>query len=86
MTDEDLYLSTKQSWVLGTKKKDAKYIIASYRGLVREVYEIENWYQINNRWGFNGKIASKEIRDKYLNNSLENYIKKGNQNPIRYTF
>lgn len=86
MTDENLYLSTKQSWVLGTKKKEAKFIIASYRGLVREVYEIENWYQINNRWGFNGRIAPKEIRDKYLNNSLENYIRKGNQNPIRYTF
>jgi hypothetical protein len=86
MSDNDLYISTKQSWVLGQKKKDSKFIIASYRGLVREVYEIENWYQINNRWGFNGKIAPKEIRDKYLNNSLENYIKKGNQNPIRYTF
>ena len=86
MTDEDLYFSTKQSWVLGTKKKDARFIIASYRGLVREVYEIENWYQINNRWGFNGRIAPKEIREKYLNNSLENYIRKGNQNPIRYTF
>lgn len=76
VSDEDLYLSTKQSWVLGTKKKDAKFIIASYRGLVREVYEIDNWYRINERWGFNGRIAPKEIRDKYLNNSLDNYSKK----------
>jgi hypothetical protein len=86
MNESDLYFFTKQSWVLEIKKKDAKYIIAFYRGLVREVYEIENWYQVNERWGFNGKVAKKEIRDKYLNNSLENYIKKGNQNPIRYTF
>ena len=86
MNDVDLYNSTKQSWVLGIKKKDAKFIIASYRGLVREVYEIENWYQVDRRWGFNGKIANIEIREKYLNNSLENYIKKGNKNPIRYTF
>lgn len=86
MTDDELYKVTKQSWVLGIKKKNAKYIIASYRGLVREVYEIENWYQINKRWGFNGRIAPTEIREKYLNNSLDNYIKKGNQNPIRYTF
>jgi hypothetical protein len=27
MTDEDLYLSTKQSWVLGTKKKDATGVL-----------------------------------------------------------
>lgn len=86
MSEKDLYYSIKQSWVLGIKKKNAEYIIASYRGLVREIYEIENWYQVNERWGFNGKVAEKEIRDKYLNNSLENYIKKGNQNPIRYTF
>ncbi|MEC4050531.1 hypothetical protein OX284_013910 [Flavobacterium sp. SUN046] len=86
MTEDELYNSTKQSWVVGYKKKDAKYVIASYRGLVREVYEIENWYQVNGRWGFNGKIANKDVRDKYLNNSLEDYIKKGNQNPIRYTF
>ena len=86
MTEDELYNSTKQSWVVGSKKKDAKYVIASYRGLVREVYEIENWYQVNGRWGFNGKIANKDVRDKYLNNSLEDYIKKGNQNPIRYTF
>jgi hypothetical protein len=86
MTDEDLYNSTKQAWILGTKKKNAKYVIAAYRGLVREIYEIENWYQVEKRWGFNGKIAPKKIRDKYLNNSLENYIQKGNQNPIRYTF
>lgn len=86
MTEDELYNSTKQSWVVGSKKRDAKYVIASYRGLVREVYEIENWYQVNGRWGFNGKIANKDVRDKYLNNSLEDYIKKGNQNPIRYTF
>ena len=31
-------------------------------------------------------ITPQEIVDKYKNNSLENYIKHGNQNPIRYTF
>lgn len=86
MSDIDLYEATKQSWKLGNKKKDARFVIASYHGLVREVYEIENWYKVNDRWGFNGKVANKEIVDKYKNNSLENYIKHGNQNPIRYTF
>jgi hypothetical protein len=86
MTNDELYEVTKQAWKLGTKKNQANYVVASYRGLVREVYEIENWYKVNDRWGFNGKVANKEIVDKYKDNSLENYIKKGNQNPIRYTF
>lgn len=86
MNDDDLYKATKESWVLGPRKYHAQYILASYRGLVREVYVIENWYPVNGRWGFNGRIAPQEIRAKYLNNSLDAYIKKGSQNPIRYTY
>jgi hypothetical protein len=86
MTDDELYEVTKQAWKLGTKKNQANYVVASYRGLVREVYKIDNWYSIGNRSGFNGKIAEEEVRTKYKDQSLENYIKKGNQNPIKYTF
>lgn len=83
---QKLYDSTRASWIVGTKRDRAKYAIASYRGLVREVYEIEKWQPNGERWEFIGKIAEDKIRDKYLNQSLENYIKKGGQNPIRYTF
>lgn len=86
MTDDELYAVTKQAWKLGTKKNQANYVVASYRGLVREVYKIDNWYSIGNRSGFNGKIAEEDVRTKYKDQSLENYIKKGNQNPIKYTF
>ena len=83
---QKLYDSTRASWIVGTKRDRAKFAIASYRGLVREVYEIEKWQPNGDRWEFIGKVAKDEIRDKYLNQSLENYIKKGGQNPIRYTF
>lgn len=83
---QKLYDLTRASWIVGTKRDRAKFAIASYRGLVREVYEIEKWQPNGDRWEFIGKIAKDEIRDKYLNQSLENYIKKGGQNPIRYTF
>jgi len=83
---EKLYDSTRASWVVGTKRNIAKYAIASFRGLVREVYEIEKWQPNGERWEFVGKVAANEVREKYLNQSLENYIKKGGQNPIRYTF
>lgn len=81
-----LYDSTRASWIVGAKRDRANYAIASYRGLVREVYEIEKWQPNGDRWEFIGKVADDKIRDKYLNQSLENYIKKGGQNPIRYTF
>ncbi len=83
---QKLYDSTRASWIVGIKRDRAKYAIASYRGLVREVYEIEKWQPNGDRWEFVGKVAADKIRDKYLNQSLENYIKKGGQNPIRYTF
>ena len=83
---QKLYDSTRASWIVGTKRDRAKYAIASYRGLVREAYEIEKWQPNGDRWEFVGKVAEDKVRDKYLNQSLENYIKKGGQNPIRYTF
>lgn len=86
MPENDLYNATRSAWKLGPKKNKAKYVIASYRGLVREVYKINSWNQVGDRWEFAGEVAEKEIRDKYLNQSLENYTKKGNQNPIRYTY
>lgn len=86
MSDEELYNSTKQAWRLGNKRTQAKYVIASYRGLVREVYKIDDWYKIDKRWGFNGSVAEEIVRAKYKNQSLANYVKHGSQNPIRYTF
>jgi hypothetical protein len=83
---QKLYDSTRASWIVGTKRTRTKYAIASYRGLVREIYEIEKWQPNGDRWEFVGKVAEDKIRDKYWNQSLENYIKKGGQNPIRYTF
>jgi hypothetical protein len=87
MSSEQLYESTRFCWKLGNKRLQAKYVIASFRGLVREVYEVKSWTHIpENRWAFDGIIAPPEIRSKYLNQSLDNYIRKGNQNPIKYTF
>ena len=86
MKDNELYNTTRSSWKLGSKKNEAKYVIAAYRGLVREVYKINSWNQVGDRWEFTGEVAEKEIRYKYLNQSLENYTKKGSQNPIKYTY
>ncbi len=84
MDSQELYDATRSSWVVGRKRNKVKYAIAAYRGLVREVYKIEEWHSVGNRWEFTGDIAEPSVRDKYLNQSLDNYIKKGSRNPIKY--
>jgi hypothetical protein len=85
MDSDQLYQSTRSAWVVGQKREKAKYALASYRGLVREVYKIEKWVQVSEkRWEFEGVVASDEVRNTYLHRSLSNYLKKGAANPIRY--
>jgi hypothetical protein len=43
MSDEMLYEITRGKWVIGTRRNQAKYAFAVYKGIVREVYEIERW-------------------------------------------
>jgi uncharacterized protein len=89
MSSERLYSITRSAWKIANHRRaKVKYAIAAYRGIVREVYKVENWnLKVDeNRWEFTGSIAESEIREKYINQSLDNYIKKGSQNPIKYTF
>lgn len=85
MTDEQLYEATRKEWVLGERREKAKYAIATYRGLTREVYEIESWYHIrDNRWGFIGHKASDDIRSPLRYKSIVSFFLKGAANPIKY--
>jgi len=88
MTESELYDATRKSWVVGTRKEKAEYAIATYRGLTREVYKIENWYPIEVkgkiRWGFNGIQADSKIRDSLRYKSITSFFSKGAANPIKY--
>lgn len=88
MTPAQLYDTTRQSWKIAqSRRQHTQYAIAEYRGVVREVYVIDSWFQVGaNRWGFNGRIADPEIRDLYINKSVEAYRTRGSQNPIRYNY
>lgn len=86
MSVQQLYDATRASWIVGLKRNRVIYAVASYRGLVREVYKVEKWQPNGSRWEFIGEVAESSVRDKYINQSLDNYIRKGNQNPIKYTF
>lgn len=88
ITSSELYDATRQAWVIGDRRNQAKYGVATYRGLTREVYAIDSWYPINingkTRWGFNGKLAPDHIRNKLRYKSIGNYFSKGAANPIKY--
>ena len=84
LTENELYDSTRKCWVIGERRKKAKYAIATYRGLTREIYIIDKWIPFDNRWGFEGRIANKNIRDKLIYKSIKSYFSRGAANPIKY--
>lgn len=93
-----IYQATKECWRMNKDRlKDIKYVLSEYRGLIVEVYEVEKWYskprqyssgkkigQTYLGWGFDGKVAPKNIRDKYINKSIAHLKKKGQANPVTY--
>jgi uncharacterized protein len=81
MPDLNLFECTRGIWVNPPKDDTSiKYAYATYSGVVKEVYEIDHWVKagtqqyftrdlstkdLEKRWEFVGKIASKDIREKY---------------------
>jgi hypothetical protein len=93
-----IYESVKQAWVMGTRRETIDYVLAEYKGIIVEIYEVikvinnegrpERWYKVpgyKNRWGFNGRRAADQVRDYYLNKSIAHHKKRGAANPIRYS-
>jgi hypothetical protein len=87
MTTNQLYDATRSAWKVSARRRNSVvYAVAAFRGLVREVYKIDSWNVKGDRWEFSGQVALPEVRDKYINQSLDEYKIKGSQNPIKYTF
>lgn len=84
LTENELYDSTRKSWVIGERRNKVKYAVATYRGLTREVYLIDKWIRFGKRWGFEGQIADRKIRDKLIHKSIKSYFSQGAANPIKY--
>ena len=87
----NVYESTKESWVIAKARRSVlEYALSEYRGIIVEVYKINKWYQCSavvnkpERWGFDGTVAAKEVRDLYINKSISHIKKPGAANPIRY--
>ena len=91
-----IYESVKQAWVIGKRRETVDYVLAEYKGIIVEVYEVievnnngqlEKWYSVpgyKNRWGFHGKKAIDQVRFYYINKSISHHKKRGAANPVRY--
>jgi len=44
MSEAELYDGTRGVWKLSNRRNSAKYAFAVYEGIVREVYEIQQWF------------------------------------------
>lgn len=89
MTAKALYDATRMQWRVGPRAFGIKYACAVYLGIVREVYEIKEWQSMevingHQRHGFVGRVAKKDVRDKYRHTSVKHLFKKGAQNSIAY--
>lgn len=96
---QSIYNATKETWTIKKSKLDQlKYVLSEYRGLIVEVYEVEEWYEKERGYlpsskrygetkigfGFNGKIAPDDIRNLYFNKSIAHTKKRGAASAIRY--
>lgn len=93
-----LYEATRGTWVIGRRRERARYALAVFAGVVREVYEITSWHhggstpyemrdaaalaRTEGRWEFVGRVADPPVREKYVGGSVQHYFPQGLQSPV----
>lgn len=86
MSRAELYDATRKSWVVNRSNVEcAKFGFAVAFGVIRQVYEITEWYPSEDdpaRWAFRGEIA--EEMSHYIGGSVAKQFSQGAQNPIKY--
>ncbi|MBK8232361.1 MAG: hypothetical protein IPK72_17695 [Candidatus Eisenbacteria bacterium] len=99
MSSVALYEATRGVWKLGKRREGARYALAVYRGLVREVYEIRSWFpagtlryetraprdvNLAERVEFEGRLAPESVRAKYVGCSVRADLPAGSRAPVLY--
>ena len=97
MSVEELYEATRGIWKVGQRREKARIALAVFEGVVREVYEIEQWFPAgtlsyatrtltspSGRWEFQGRPAPTSVRKAYFGHSVRTYFRRGQQSPVVY--
>jgi hypothetical protein len=91
ISQDDLYEITRGNWVLGKRRNQVEYAFSVYKGIVRQVYKVNNWFQvearsesqkIRKRWRFDGEIS--DTHQHYIGGDVTSYLKKGDRSPTKY--
>jgi hypothetical protein len=98
MAPHELYEATRGVWKVGVRREQARYALAVFEQVVREVYVIEAWHRalttkystrtfgkVDGRWEFTGRVADEPIRSRYVGRSVAKYFKQGMQSPVTYS-
>ena len=98
-TNEDIYEATRAYWPISKNKVDSlRYVLSEYKGLIVEVFEVDEWYavevpynpgskregEMRTRYGFKGHVAPDDIRLEYINKSVAHHKKQGAAWPLLY--
>ena len=85
---KDRYECTRSAWRVSREKaKKYPYVLSVTRGIVREVYKVDEWYESDRegRSEFEGHIAEDEVRSIFINKRIpEEYRKKGMASSFLY--
>jgi len=89
MKPEEIYEVTRKHWKISARRASKVKIVCSvYRGIVREVFIIDRWLPSpapeEKRHMFEGEVAPKDIKARYINKSVVKYWKMGSRGPIKY--
>jgi hypothetical protein len=99
MPARELYEATRGVWKLSRRRTRAKFAFAVFEGIVRAVYEIDEWHSAGTtvyetrptetvlrqgRWEFTGHEAPSGIRSHYVDRSVASYFRRGQQSPVVY--
>ena len=96
----ELYEITRGVWKLDLERaQSVQYAFAVFNNVVREVYEVQGWFEagqtayfyqtpeeveILGRIEFVGRIAPEDVRKRYLFKSVSEYFTRAAANPIQY--
>ena len=79
-----LYQATRHCWKLSKNRiGNIKYVISTVNAIVREVYNVTEWLPVENRWEFNGTVATNKSSWKFKR-IPDDYRKKGMASPCLY--
>ena len=82
----DIYQATRSRWKININKaKKYKYVLSVIGGIVRAVYEVDDWKESEGRCEFFGHPAPKDVLNKFINKHIpKKYTQKGMANPVLY--